>query len=189
MPDTVEAQTPQQGAEQAREKTQEVAGQAREKAHEAVDQAGSRVRDQVQQRSTQAGERIRSSAGDLRTVGQELRNQGKDAPARMADQAAERVERVGSYLTESDADRILRDVEDFGRRQPMAVLAGGVILGMVAARFLKASSSRRYQSRTTGTNGVAPNGAARAQTPDLSTGVRPAQHDDGQHHQRFEGHR
>ena len=47
---------------------------------------------------------------------EELRKQGKDQPARLAEQAADRGDQLGSYLSEADADRILRDVEDFGRR-------------------------------------------------------------------------
>jgi hypothetical protein len=126
---------------------QDVKDQAKDKAREASGQAKDKLRDQVDQRSTQAGERVSSAAGDVRSVGEELRRQGKDQPARLADQAAERAERVGSYLQESDADRILRDVEEFGRRQPMALVAGGLALGFVASRFLKSSSQRRYQSR------------------------------------------
>ena len=38
---------------------------------------------------------------------------------------------------------ILRDVEDFGRRQPWVVAAAGLALGVAAARFVKASSRRR----------------------------------------------
>jgi hypothetical protein len=76
-----------------------------------------------------------------------LRQQGKDQPAKLAEQAADRAERLGDYLKNSDADRILQDVEDFGRRQPWAVIAGGVALGLVASRFLKASSTRRYEER------------------------------------------
>ena len=49
--------------------------------------------------------------------------------------------------SDTDADRILGDIEDFGRRQPWAVIAGGVALGLVASRFLKASSTRRYEQR------------------------------------------
>jgi hypothetical protein len=42
---------------------------------------------------------------------------------------------------------MLEDIEDFGRQRPWAVLAGGVAVGVLAARFLKASSSNRYQQR------------------------------------------
>jgi hypothetical protein len=84
----------------------------------------------------------------VRAVGASLREQGKDRPANLAEQAADRAERLGGYLKESDADRILGDVEDFGRRQPWAVIAGGVAIGLVASRFLKASSIDRYEQRT-----------------------------------------
>jgi hypothetical protein len=122
--------------------------QAKEKAQEAAGEAKGRVREQVDERSTEAGKQVSSTAGDLRSVGEELRKQGKDTPAKLAEQAADRTERLGSYLTDSDADRILGDVEDFARRQPWAVVAGGLALGFVASRFLKASSSQRYQQRT-----------------------------------------
>ena len=129
--------------EQAKEKAQQAAGQAKEK-------AGSQLRSQVDRRSTEAGQRVGGYASDVRSVGEQLREQGKDQPAKLAEQAADRAERLGSYLTESDADRILGDVEDFGRRRPWAVIAGGVALGLVASRLLKASSSDRYQQRTSG---------------------------------------
>ena len=54
----------------------------------------------------------------------------------------------GGYLKDADADRILHDVEDLGRRQPWAVIAGGLAVGFMASRFLKASSSERYRSST-----------------------------------------
>jgi hypothetical protein len=129
--------------DQAKEKAQEAAGQAKEK-------AGSQLRSQVDQRSTDAGHRVGGVASDVRTVAESLREQGKDQPAKLAQQAADRAERLGSYLKESDADRILGDVEDFGRRQPWVVIAGGIAVGLVASRFLKASSSRRYEQRTSG---------------------------------------
>src|SRR3954468_9163481 len=138
--------------------------QAKEKAQEAAGEAKGRVCEQVDQRSTEAGKQVSTTAGDLRSVSEELRKQGKDTPARVAEQAAERTERGGSYLTESDADRILGDVEDFARRQPWAVVAGGLVLGFAASRLLKASSGQRYeQSITSNGNGADP------ATPRLST--------------------
>jgi hypothetical protein len=121
--------------------------QAKEQAQQAAGQAKGRLREQVDQRSTEAGEKVGTFATDVRSVGDQLREQGKDQPAKLADQAAERAERVGDYLKHNDADRILGDVEDFGRRQPWVVVAGGLMLGLAASRFLKASSSRRYEQR------------------------------------------
>ncbi len=137
----------QEVAGQAQEKMQQASGQAQEKAQEAAGKAQEMLREQVDQRSKQAGGKVTETAEDLRSVGKELRTQGKDTPARLADNVAERTERLGSYLTESDADSLLSDVEDFGRRQPLAVLAGGLVVGIAAARFLKASSRSRYQGR------------------------------------------
>jgi gas vesicle protein len=122
--------------------------QAKQKAQEAAGQAKGAMRSQVDQRSTEAGQRVGGFASDVRSVGDQLREQGKDQPAKLADQAADRAERLSGYLKENDADRILGDIEDFGRRQPWAVIAGGVALGLVASRFLKASSSRRYEQRS-----------------------------------------
>jgi ribosomal protein S15P/S13E len=138
----MEASTTANGG-QAQEKVQQVAGQAQEKAQEAAGEAKSRAREQVEQRSTQAGEQVSASASDLRSVAEHLRSEGKDQPAKLAEQAAERAERLGGYLKGADADRILRDVEDFGRKQPLAVMFGGLALGFAASRFLKASSQNR----------------------------------------------
>jgi hypothetical protein len=140
---TTTANGPSSNTEQAKEKAQE-------KAQQAKGQAASRVRDQVDQRSTQAGEQVSTTASDIRSVADQLREQGKDQPAKLAEQAAQRAETLGDYLQRSDGDTILSDLEDFGRKQPWAVIAGGVALGFAASRFLKASSSRRYETRSTG---------------------------------------
>ncbi len=124
------------------------AQQAKDKAQEAAGQAKRGLRDQVDTRSRQAGERVSGMAGDARSVAEQLRQQGKDQPAKLAEQAAQRAESLGDYLQRSDGDTILRDVEDFGRSQPWAMIAGGLALGFAASRFLKASSSRRYESST-----------------------------------------
>jgi hypothetical protein len=124
--------------------------QVQEKAQEAAGQAKGRIREQVDQRSTDAGQRVRATAGDIRGVGDELRKQGKEQPARIADQAAERAERIGGYLERSDGETILRDVEDFGRRQPWVVMLGGLALGFAASRMLKASSEGRSRQSWNG---------------------------------------
>ena len=143
MADTV---TTGDGQSQAQEKVKDAAGQAREKAQEGAERAREGLSGQVDQRSTQAGQQVRRQSDDIRSVAQQLREQGKDGPAKLADQAADRAQKVGSWLEDSDGDQILGDVEDFARRNPWAVALGGLALGFAASRVLRASSSDRYQS-------------------------------------------
>jgi hypothetical protein len=153
-------QTASQAQEQAQKKAQEAAGQAK-----------SRMRQELDQRSAQAGEQVSSRASDIRSVAEQLRQQGKDQPARLAEQAADRADRVGGYLKQSDADRILRDVEGFGRRQPMVVMLGGLALGFAASRFLKASSRRRYEGGTDDGTSREPRAALPPTTPSAAPEV------------------
>lgn len=135
--------------EQVREKVQEGVSQAQDLAKEAKGQAGSRLRDQIDSRSTQMGEQTSSVAQAVRRTGKQLREEdGNDLPARVLEGGAERLERLGGYLTQSNADRILQDIEDFGRRQPWLVALGGAVIGLAASRLLKASSQGRYQGHS-----------------------------------------
>jgi hypothetical protein len=140
--------------EQAKEKGQEMVSQAQHQVQEETQQvkrqAGDRVRRQVDHRSTQLGEQAQTLAGAVRGTAEQLRSEGRDGQASLADQAADRAERVGSYFRESDSYRILGDAEDFARRRPWIVGGGAALLGFVASRFLKASSSRRYEEQRSG---------------------------------------
>jgi hypothetical protein len=137
---------PQQ-SDGAQETAQELAGQAQEKAQQAAFQAKSKLRDQLDQRSTRAAEQVNQHASDLRSVGESLREQGKDAPANAADKVAHYVEKAGGYLRDKNSDALLADAEDFARRQPWAIGAAAFALGFAASRFLKASSGQRYSAR------------------------------------------
>jgi ElaB/YqjD/DUF883 family membrane-anchored ribosome-binding protein len=135
--------------------TVEDTGQVQKKATEAAGQAKGKLREQVDQRSTQAGEQLSTAADDVRSAAEQLRAQGKDTPARYAEQAAEKAQQVGQRLQDASGDELLRDVEDFARRNPWAVAAGGLVLGLAASRMLKASSSERYRtSAQPGANGT-----------------------------------
>jgi ribosomal protein S15P/S13E len=140
------------GAEQDTGKAQEAAKVAQEKAQEAKGKARNRFSSEVDTRSTQAGEQAESVAQDVRSVGEHLRSEGKDKSAEFAEKAAARVAELSDYLKRSDGDAILRDAERLGRDKPWAVMAGGIALGIVASRFLKASSSRRYHELESSSN-------------------------------------
>lgn len=154
--------------EHAKEKVQEAAGQAK-------GEAGDRLREQVETRSTQAGEQVKTVANAMRQTSERLRSDGSEAPAKVLEQVAGRAERLGSYLKESSADRILDDLESYARRQPWAVGAGAFVVGLLGSRFLKASSNRRYQPNSDGRSQASEGFGA----PMYSTGPNPAQLEPG----------
>jgi ElaB/YqjD/DUF883 family membrane-anchored ribosome-binding protein len=135
-----------QVAESAQQTAQQAVQQVQDRALEAKGQVGSRVRQLVDERSGDAASQVQSTAEAMRRTGSQLREEGSDAPARIAEAVADRTERLGAYLEQADADRLLRDVENYARRQPWLVAAGGFVLGVFASRIFKASSANRYQS-------------------------------------------
>ena len=138
-------QAVQEKAQQAKEQVQQVSSSAKEQVQQATGSMQDKVREQVDTRSTEAGHQVDSVAEAMRKAGEHLRGQGNDLPALAAEQLAQRADQLGRYLRESDADKILGDLEDLGRRQPWLLAAAGLAVGVAAARFMKASSQRRYQ--------------------------------------------
>lgn len=159
--------TPDQGAVQ---QAQELAGEAKERAQKATTDIRGRLASQVDDRSTMAGEQITSQVSDVRAVADQLRQQGKEKPAEIAEQVAQRAERVGNYLTDADSNRLLGDAERLGRERPWAVIGAGMALGFAASRFLKASSGERYRASTSNGNGTRAIGTGTAGTA-TSTGT------------------
>jgi ElaB/YqjD/DUF883 family membrane-anchored ribosome-binding protein len=131
-------------ASQATAKVEDAASAAQEKASELREQSSARLRDQFDQRSTQAGSQVRSLAKALRHSGNELGNEGNRNASQLTTQAADRLERVGSYLEEKSGDELMREIETFARRRPWLLAGIGMMAGVAAARFMKASSEQRY---------------------------------------------
>jgi hypothetical protein len=158
--------------EQAKERLGEGAQQIQEKASEAKARTRERVREQIDTRSTETGEQMTSTASALRQTAQRLRSEEQGTQAKILEQIADRTERFGRYLTETDGDRLLRDVERIARQRPWLVTGASTVLGFLAARFTKASSSRRYEG-----NGGSPSRVH--STPALPRGSAPMEQGGG----------
>jgi hypothetical protein len=122
--------------------------QVQEKLGEGVDQVKSStenlIRSQVDERSTQLGEQLHGAVQALRRAAETMKDEGTPG-TQLVDRTANQVERSARYLSESDGKRLLNDLEGIGRRNPWGVMIGGLAAGFLAARFLKASSSKRFQ--------------------------------------------
>lgn len=120
---------------------QDVAQQARGK-------TADQLRTQINDRSSQAGDQLVSAAQAMRRTSDQLRVEGNDRMADLVESVVGRSERLGGYLRAADGDKILRDVESFGRRQPWLMVGGSAVVGFLASRFMKASSSGRYHGQS-----------------------------------------
>lgn len=145
---TQETQQTTDAGDGALGKAQEVAAQAKEQVQEKADEvkgrATDRMKSQLNERSTDAADQVSSFAQALHRAGQQLEQDGNQPAAKAVHSAGEQIERMAGYLSTSDADRFLADIEQFSRRRPWVAGGIGAAVGFVAARFVKASSESRY---------------------------------------------
>jgi ElaB/YqjD/DUF883 family membrane-anchored ribosome-binding protein len=134
---------------EVKEKGEELVSTAQEqistKAQELGGEAKFQIREQLDQRSTETGEHVQSIGKVLHSSANQLRSEGNDIPAKIVEEVARRADDLGNYLRSAQADRILDDIETFGRRRPWITAGVGALAGFVASRFLKASGDRRYE--------------------------------------------
>lgn len=166
---------------ETKQKVQEGAGQAVETARSQASQATDRVRRTVDERSTDLGRRAGSVAQAMRKTSEELRVEGKESEASLNDRAAGIAERVGGYLEETDAQQMMNQVQDFGRRRPWVMVLAGAGIGLLGARLLKSSASHSPSGDSAVTLGSRPGyetvgtgyGGGASPPSALSTGGRP----------------
>lgn len=99
-------------------------------------------------------------ADALRRVGAEM--QGSGIAGNLINTAADKLQSVGSSLENRSLDDIKNDVERFARRNPAAFLGGAIVLGVLAARFLK---SHGHPSQEIGFYPQASRSVADVETP------------------------
>jgi ElaB/YqjD/DUF883 family membrane-anchored ribosome-binding protein len=133
-------------SEQVKERVGEGAQQIQEKAVEAKQQTRTRVRQEVDTRSNQTGEQMTKTGSALRQTAERLRAEQQEPQAKVLEAVADRTERLGHYLSQTDGEQLLRDAERMARQRPWVVAGAGTVLGFLAARFTKASSTRRYEA-------------------------------------------
>ena len=107
-----------------------------------LDDAKEAARSKLNAQKDGAASGIDNVAGALRNVarqdGGENRN---DALGSLTASAADGLERLSGNLRNKDVGTMLRDVESFARRQPLAFFGLTVAAGFLAVRFLKAGDN------------------------------------------------
>jgi hypothetical protein len=126
----------------------EEAGQkAGKAASDVVDSAKSTAAERANVQKERVASGIDQVAQAIHRVSGELQGE-QPAIASVADTAAQQAERIGTFLRESDVNQLLRNTEDFARRQPLIFYGGAFAIGLLASRFLKAGASQQNGTRS-----------------------------------------
>lgn len=130
--------------QQVQETAGNVAGQAQETVGRVADQVRQTASNRLEDQKNRAVEGISNVAEQVREMSLNMQDQG--AVAEYMDRAAWQLQRFSDYLQEKDLRDLAIEAEHFARRQPTMFLAGGFLLGLLGARFLK-SSARQLQAQ------------------------------------------
>ena len=142
-PDPLQKQAPNptSTAESAKQTARSLANDTKEAAFSMLGQ---------QQKAAASG--LGEFAGALRKAAREVGGDGREAPvSRMIESAADGLERFSGTLRNNDLPGLMRDVEGFARRQPVAFFGAALAAGFLAVRFLK-SSNQPQQTASRGNN-------------------------------------
>lgn len=131
--------------------SQDKVSNVKEKVKETTQQAASIAKEQAsnvydKQKGRALGE-ISNLASALRQTTNNLRQSDESSiAAQLTDRVAERLETVGRSVEGKDFDTLIRDAQDFGRRNPAAFLGIAAAIGFIAARFAKSSTQPKWDN-------------------------------------------
>jgi hypothetical protein len=124
---------------------QKAAQETKQQARTVVNDATESVRSSLTQQKDGAASSLGSFAGALRKAAKDSQSDGQSM--RMAEWAADGLERVSSTLRSKDLDGMAREVQSFARQQPVAFFAAAIAAGFLATRFLKAGTKDESSSQ------------------------------------------
>ena len=132
--------------------------------------ARDRARTAFHEQQIKAADQLGGMAQALHRAAEQLAQENQGPVARLADTAAERVERFADTLRRRDVDDLLGQVEHYARRQPEVFIGGAFAVGFVLARFIKSSGDRRQRRSMGGSRSASHLAGGRQGIPDTEYG-------------------
>jgi hypothetical protein len=113
---------------------------ARNASRELKDTAKETARGVLGEQQHAAASSLGQFAAALRKAAHETGDGQQGQIARVAETAADGLDRLSASLRERNFDRLVGDLESFARRQPVVFFGAALATGFLAMRFLKASN-------------------------------------------------
>jgi hypothetical protein len=143
-------------------------GEAKDAVAQVAESASEKLKGAIDSQKEKAAERVGEVASALRETGEGLRDVGPLPD--LADQAAEQIEKLATYVQSKNLGDLVREVERFARREPAIFLGASFAVGLLGGRFMKATSSSSAQPQGSSSGGS--RGQKRHRGRDIE--VRPA---------------
>jgi hypothetical protein len=122
-------------AQSATDQAKQVVSETGRQARDLLGEAKGQVREQASTQQHQAAQQLRAVAGELSEMAAKGGQSG--LATQVAQEAAERVRGVASWLDQREPGDLLDGVRDFARRHPGTFLVGTAAAGVVAGRLTR----------------------------------------------------
>ena len=128
-----------------------VIDQAKQTVSQVASRAGNTVSSRLDAQKERAVEGLDGLVQAVRQTVDQLRQQDQNAAIpQYLNSAVTQVERMSGYLRSTDIRQMVREVEQYARRQPAIFLGGAFALGLLGARFLKSSNPQTATTQPLG---------------------------------------
>jgi hypothetical protein len=117
-----------------------------------IDQVKDKATSEISAQKDRATAGIGSVADAVRQTSQQLRENRHDAVAQVVESAAAQLERFSEHLRNRSLHELVDDAQRLARQQPAIFIGTSFAAGLVAARFIKASSPSRGEEWRGGDN-------------------------------------
>jgi gas vesicle protein len=138
---------------QAKDTAREAAEQTKRKATEYADQAKTRGVAMLEEQRHNAASQLQTVGEAVHRAADKFREERDEHIAGYVDAMADEVDRCARYLEQRDAQALLRDTQQFARRNPEWFLGGMFLAGLALSRFLKASRPEESRQPYAGDGG------------------------------------
>lgn len=128
---------------QAESEVLEGSRKARQIGEKAVERSKSQARTYFSEQKGFVSDTAGGISKALHEAARGLKDEHHDDSANLVDRAADQLDRFSRRFHDEDADRLMKDAEDYVRSNPGISIGGALATGFLLARFIKSGSSER----------------------------------------------
>lgn len=135
-----------------KEAAKEIYSEAKDKAGQAVGKVYEKISDtastKITEQKSQIADGLSTVADSLRKVDENIQNSDKETSVanmtgKYTGSLAGQIESLANYLDTKEVGDMVKDIEGFARRNPTVFIGGAFVAGLLLARFIKSSGSRK----------------------------------------------